>query len=205
MPPITALPAHLSIISFYKLRCNQHSLWSRNITDSAGLSSQAKIGLISAGAVVFVLLVLVLTWYLRRRKIIHQRIRYFLVEHYFQNGTHGNKPNPPDIEGGMFLLQMMMSFFALVTVVRLAALAWGCRFGRECGIYEISPVLWVLLLNTILILFMILISFYLVLVTNLSQILPLSANPCDIWGPSPYEQELAAYIHNGDKGKGLYT
>jgi hypothetical protein len=69
MPPLTTVLPRLGTMSPCNSECIQPMIWSRNITDSAGLSSQAKIGLISAGAVAFVLVVLILPWFLVRRVV----------------------------------------------------------------------------------------------------------------------------------------
>lgn len=70
MPPAGATPLRLSATSLCISQCTQQTLLSRNITDSVGLSSQAKIGLICAGAVVFVLLLATLAWFLLRCRSI---------------------------------------------------------------------------------------------------------------------------------------
>jgi hypothetical protein len=66
MPPTTAKPMHLSKMPVSRPHWSLSILRSRYITDGPGLSSQAKIGLISAGAIICVLLLLILAWYLAR-------------------------------------------------------------------------------------------------------------------------------------------
>jgi|SRR5277367_6591950 len=68
MPRPTATLFRLSTASLCESQCTQPILWLRDIADNAELSSLAKIGILGACALIFLLLVILLARFLLRRR-----------------------------------------------------------------------------------------------------------------------------------------